>query len=89
MEVIYLKNPIRCRRPNNVVDFTSYKNEGVLRALPATVSVVMADGLPLYDETPRRSKPSQLAHGVWRVLDCVASLALTVAAVAVLFAVVL
>lgn len=88
MEVIYLETPIRCRRPNNVVDFGTYQKEGVLRSLPAAVNVVMADGLPMY-ELPRKSQRSGMVHSVWRVLDCVASLALTVTAMVVLFSVVL
>lgn len=84
MEVIYLEQPIRCRRPNNVVDFNAYKNEGILRALPAVREEEPLPELCLDREPPRgMDLPGRV--GAW--LDAAASLALAAAAVLVVFAV--
>lgn len=85
MEVIYLDQPIRCRRPNNVVDFNAYKNEGILRALPAVREEEPLPDLRL-DLSPARE--TDLLGRVGAFLDAAASLALMAAAVLVLFAVV-
>lgn len=83
MKVTYLEQPVSYRLPNNVVDFTAYRNAR-LAALPASCS---SEPLPVLHLNEEERSSAFQRFGM--AMDAVASLAMSVAALVVLFAVVL
>ncbi|MCQ2441651.1 MAG: hypothetical protein MJ077_00780 [Oscillospiraceae bacterium] len=79
MKVTYLEKPVAYRLPNNIVDFNAYR-KAHLPALPAPVSPEPLPTLHLTEE-----EPPTFFQLYGQALDALASVALTVAAVVVMF----
>lgn len=83
MKVTYLETPVRYRLPNNVIDFNAYRSAHV-SALPAVRST---ETLPA--QNPVSEGKLSCFQQIGTALDAIASLALTVTALVVLFALIL